>query len=149
MGQNKAAIHAARRAIGLRPSNVYPYLALAHAARNLGRSQEAEEYCCVAVKLAPQLAATRCTYAFILLDTGQLEKAKSEFEQALRLSPNSAENRIGLACVADAEGETREAEDRFQQIIKEFPTSTSAREAYGEFLCKRKRYQEADAQLSR
>lgn len=77
-------------------------------------------------------------------DQGDTQRAKQKLLLALDQAPDWAPAHDAMAYYLENTGELRAAEKYYLQAIQIDPSSGSAQNNYGTFLCKMKRYQEAD-----
>lgn len=82
------------------------FAALAEECRRQGQLQQAIDTCRAGLRHHPEYVSARVTLARALLDLGDQEAAKAEFEQVIRLAPENLAGIRGLAeiCRRPAEG---------------------------------------------
>jgi tetratricopeptide (TPR) repeat protein len=92
-----AAVEEFRRELQISPKHVAARLQIAFEMIKQGRHAEGLPYAEDAVKLAPDLFATRNALGRILLETGEIERAVKELETAVKLAPDSPEMYFALS----------------------------------------------------
>jgi Tfp pilus assembly protein PilF len=98
LGRHDEAVEAARRAAGLEPGNAYRHNRLAWALLGDGRrGVEAEHAARTAVRLSPQEADFRITYAMVMKQLAKTDRARRALRDALALAPDNAVARHELA----------------------------------------------------
>lgn len=80
---------------------------------------------------------------------GQMKTALDEVKQALQADPNLGEAYNLRGLIYGNLGEAGLAEDSFQRALQLGPKDADAMHNYGYFLCRQKRYPEADALFDR
>lgn len=100
----------------------------------------------------PDLAAaakTNVEIGMVLLKKGDPEAAKESFLRALSQAPNSSETWYAMAYYYEFTGNSAEAERDYRRAIALAPRANAgaARNNYGAFLCREKRYKEGLKQV--
>ncbi len=85
--------------------------------------------------------------AVAYLRSGKLDVALQQAKKAVQADPGNGDALNVLALIYEQLGETRLAGRYFARAVKAEPHNSYARNAYGAFLCKQERYQEAIPQF--
>ncbi|NNJ93150.1 MAG: type IV pilus biogenesis/stability protein PilW [Halobacteria archaeon] len=76
--------------------------------------------------------------------TGDLEKSRNRLEKAIMLAPDYAPAHQAIAVLYEQAGDATLAEKHYRKSLSLEPDNGSARNNYGQFLCKAKRFDEAE-----
>ena len=79
------------------------------------------------------------------LNQGQVARAKNKLTHAVKLAPELPEPNSAMAHFLEMVGENKDAERFHQKAIKQASQKGAFYNNYGVFLCRQKRYPEADA----
>lgn len=100
LNRHDEAVEVARRAAELEPANAYRHNRLAWALLGDGRrGVEAEHTARTAVRLDPQEADFRITYAMVMKQLGKTDRARQALLDALAIEPDNAVARHELATI--------------------------------------------------
>jgi type IV pilus assembly protein PilF len=89
-------------------------------------------------------AETNTKLGIRYLQNGDLEKARSRLEKAIEQAPDYAVAHDAIAVLYDQVGETSKAEKHYRESVRLDPKNGNALNNYGQFLCKAKRFSEAE-----
>lgn len=78
------------------------------------------------------------------LQQGDIERAKGKLLTAVNEAPDWAPGQDAMAYFQETTGDTQQAEKYYKQAIAIDPKAGGPQNNYGTFLCRAKRYQEAD-----
>ena len=92
---------------------------------------------------------TRVELGMGYLKVGDTISAKLNMVRALEIDPKSVDAHIGLAHVFQKDGEFDLAEKHFKESLSIKSNNSVARESYGQFLFKQKRYEDALVQYAK
>jgi type IV pilus assembly protein PilF len=76
--------------------------------------------------------------------TGDLDKSRNRLEKAISLAPDYAPAHQAIAVLYEQAGDVTLAEKHYLKSLSLEPENGSARNNYGQFLCKAKRFDEAE-----
>ena len=79
---------------------------------------------------------------------GQLKLAMEKCEKAIALNPKLFDAHSLLALIHEQVGQSQESEQHHKRAVELAPKSGSMNNNYGAFLCRRGRYEEADARFA-
>ena len=94
-------------------------------------------------------AETNTKLGIRYLQTNDLEKARSRLEKAIEQAPDYAVAHDAIAVLYDQVGETAKAEKHYRESVRLDPKNGNALNNYGQFLCKAKRFSEAEDTFKR
>ncbi len=83
------------------------------------------------------------------LREGQYAVALRKLKQGLQADPKNAEAHNVIALLYERLGEARLAEEHYVRAVRFEPENSFVRNAWGSFLCQRKKYAEAEEQFKR
>lgn len=78
---------------------------------------------------------------------GDMQRAKRKLLQALQQEPNSAQALDAMAYYLENTGDSQSANQYYQQAVTVAPKDGKAHNNYGTFLCRSKRYLDADKEF--
>src|SRR5262249_22461099 len=78
----------------------------------------------------------------------QLKLAMEKAEKAVTLNPKLAEGHSLLALIHEQVGQYKESEEHHKRAVELAPKDGNMSNNYGAFLCRRERYEEADARFA-
>jgi tetratricopeptide (TPR) repeat protein len=129
LGQEQplAALHAARAAISITPTDDWAVRLASAALGELGRHDEAVEAAEEAVRLAPRDWRAQAQLAEALTPTKpRLGEATAAAGRALELAPEEARSHIAVGLVAEADGRPRDAAKAFVRALALDPRNGAA-----------------------
>lgn len=97
--------------------------------------------------LAAAKANTRLGIEY--MRTGDLDKSRNRLEKAITLAPDYAPAHDAIAVMYEQAGDVTLAEKHYRKSLSLDPENGSARNNYGQFLCKAKRFDEAEESFRR
>jgi tetratricopeptide (TPR) repeat protein len=127
-GQIREAIGTYERLIASSPNNVTALNNLAWLYQEAGDGR-ARDLARRAHKLAPENPAITDTYGWVLLKSGEVEKALSVLQDAHRAHPDFTSISYHLALALEAAGRRGEAVDMLRRLLRESPDAALAEEA--------------------
>ena len=89
-------------------------------------------------------AQLNTTLGIKYLQAGDFDKSRKKLEKAIQLAPDYAGAHEAVAVLYDQVGETSLAEKHYRRSVKLDPKNGNAQNNYGQFLCKTKRFAEAE-----
>ncbi|MCD8547296.1 MAG: type IV pilus biogenesis/stability protein PilW [Aeromonadaceae bacterium] len=92
-------------------------------------------------------AKTRVELAVGYMKKGDLSQARFNLDKALSMDPRSAEAHLTLAYYYQKVGDTQAADAAYRKLLSLHGSDANAMNNYGVFLCKQKRYDEAERQF--
>ena len=110
-------------------------------------SAEATRNARKAVELNAQLISVRMSLASVYQQTGQLDKAQSEFQRVLEQDPTIIKAQLHLGQVYEAEGRLQLAEDAYKDVISRRPTFWQAYGDLGELYYRQGQFSKAAEQF--
>ena len=78
------------------------------------------------------------------LRTGEMDLSRKRLEKAIKLAPDYAGAHDAIAVLYEQVGERELAEKHYRKSIRLEPDNAGSQNNYGQFLCKAKRYEEAE-----
>lgn len=126
LNRHDAAKVAARRAIGLSPSEARYHNTLGACLWLSGHTDEAVAAVEYAVSLAPGLCESQLNLAAMLETMGRMDRALACYESALRLRPDSPELLLKLGRIHAAHGSRQQASRLFRRALALQPGSAEA-----------------------
>ena len=91
----------------------------------------------------PDAARTNAKLGLAYLEKGYYPQSKARLLSALRDDPHIADGWYSMAYYLEKTGDTKSAEAYYRKALSVDPHSGEAKNNYGVFLCRMKRYQEA------
>lgn len=91
----------------------------------------------------PDAARTNAKLGLAYLEKGYYPQSKSRLLSALRDDPHIADGWYSMAYYLEKTGDAKAAEAYYQKALSVEPHSGAAKNNYGTYLCRLKRYQEA------
>lgn len=82
------------------------------------------------------------------LEQGDVQRAKHKLLQAMDQDAKSAPAQEAMGALMENTGETNHAEKYYQRAVELDPNSGSAHNNYGAFLCRMKRFKDADREFN-
>jgi type IV pilus assembly protein PilF len=82
------------------------------------------------------------------LQQGQLKLAMEKSEKAIALNPKNSEAHSLLGLINEQIGQFKESEEHHKRAVELAPKDGSMNNNYGAFLCRRERFEEADARFA-
>ena len=107
-----------RRRVESDPTSI-AFAALAEEYRRLGRHDEAVETCLAGLQRHPAYLSARVTLGRALIETGDLDSAREQFETVLRSAPENLAAIRGLSQIHDRLGESTEMDPHLAQLMRE------------------------------
>lgn len=95
-------------------------------------------------KYNPKAAAYNVQLGLAYLKQGNRQRAKQKLLKALEEAPDSLETNDAMAYFYENTQDNKKAEMYYQRAIEWHPEAGAALNNYGAFLCREKRYDEAD-----
>lgn len=94
-------------------------------------------------------AETNTQLGIRYLQIGDLEKARNRLEKAIMQAPEYTGAHDAIAVLYEEVGETSKAEKHYRESVRLDPNNGNAQNNYGQFLCKAKRFSEAEDAFKR
>ncbi len=94
-------------------------------------------------------AETNTKLGIKYLQNNDLEKARSRLEKAITQAPDYPVAHDAIAVLYDQVGETSKAEKHYRESVRLDPKNGTALNNYGQFLCKARRFGEAEDAFKR
>jgi hypothetical protein len=113
-----------RRRVEADPASI-AFAALAEEYRRVGRCDEAVETCLAGLQRHPAYLSARVTLGRALIETGNLDSAREQFETVLRAAPENIAATRGLAQIHERLGHTAEMDPHLAQIMREHAESVA------------------------
>ena len=110
-GRYADAITSFEQAAALSPSDLWPYMSMAEAHREIGNPEEAIDALMTAVDLAPWLATSWVYIVEICLEQGWIERARDAVSAGFESGALSKENRDLLEAKIQTAAELRQPQD--------------------------------------
>jgi tetratricopeptide (TPR) repeat protein len=107
-----------RRRVEADPASI-AFAALAEEYRRLGRYEEAVEICTAGLQRHPAYLSARVTLGRALLETGELDSAREQFQTVLRAAPENIAATRGLAQIHERLGHSTEMDPQLAQLMRE------------------------------
>ena len=107
-----------RRRVESDPASI-AFAALAEEYRRLGRYDEAIQTCVAGLKRHPAYLSARVTLGRALVETGDLDGAREQFETVLRTAPENLAAIRGLAQIHVRLGESTEMDPHLAELMRE------------------------------
>jgi len=107
-----------RRRVEADPASI-AFAALAEEYRRLGRYDEAVETCVAGLQRHPAYLSARVTLGRSLVETGDLDSAREQFETVLRSAPENIAATRGLAQIHERLGHSTEMDPHLAQLMRE------------------------------
>jgi tetratricopeptide (TPR) repeat protein len=116
-----------RRRVQADPASI-AFAALAEEYRRLGRHDDAVEICRAGLLRHPAYLSARVTLGRALIETGDLDAAREQFETVLRSAPENIAATRGLAQIHERLGASTETEmdPRLAQLMREHTEAAAA-----------------------
>jgi len=111
-----------RRRVEADPASI-AFAALAEEYRRLGRYEEAIEICTAGLQRHPAYLSARVTLGRALLETGELDSAREQFQTVLRSAPENIAATRGLAQIHERLGHSTEMDPHLAQLMREHAES--------------------------
>jgi tetratricopeptide (TPR) repeat protein len=111
-----------RRRVEADPASI-AFAALAEEYRRLGRYEEAIEICTAGLQRHPAYLSARVTLGRALIETGELESAREQFQTVLRSAPENIAATRGLAQIHERLGQSTEMDPHLAQLMREHAES--------------------------
>lgn len=117
------AIRSYRRAIRIDTSYALAVMSLGYAYSSAGEQEKAVEEMERYIRLVPDAADPRASFADILMRVGRYDEALEQYQKSLELKPDYwySANQIGSICAQ--EGRLKEAEEQFHKGMSSLPES--------------------------
>jgi len=107
-----------RRRVEADPASI-AFAALAEEYRRLGRHDEAVETCLAGLQRHPAYLSARVTLGRALLETGDFDSAREQFEMVLRSAPENIAATRGLDQIHERLGHSTEMDPHLAQLMRE------------------------------
>src|SRR5215471_3708817 len=107
-----------RRRVEADPASI-AFAALAEEYRRLGRNHEAVDTCRAGLQRHPAYLSARVTLGRALIETGDLDSAREQFETVLRSAPENIAATRGLAQIHERLGHSTEMDPHLVQLMRE------------------------------
>ncbi|HUI79031.1 MAG TPA: tetratricopeptide repeat protein [Bryobacteraceae bacterium] len=101
------------------------------------------------VEKNPDDALAKITYAKALLESGDLDGARMQFQDVVKTNPRFVDGYVALADIAFKQGANRDAADRAGDALRLDPNNLRARMLRGSALMRLGQYEEASEVLNR
>jgi tetratricopeptide (TPR) repeat protein len=111
-----------RRRVEADPASI-AFAALAEEYRRLGRYEETIEICTAGLQRHPAYLSARVTLGRALIETGELESAREQFQTVLRSAPENIAATRGLAQIHERLGHSTEMDPQLAQLMREHAES--------------------------
>ena len=147
--QAEAAVKMARAALAVAPRMCTAWVALGHALKAAGRSEEAERAYGHVLRLDGMNALARMGLGELKIATGRPEEAVREFELALKRQPALAPAHLGLGNALAGMGRNEEALERYEQALALKTRLPEAEFAAGFVLARLGKLKEAETRYRR
>lgn len=113
-----------RRRVEADPASI-AFAALAEEYRRLGRYDEAIGTCLAGLQRHPAYLSARVTLGRALMETGDLDSAREQFEIVLRAAPENIAATRGLAQIHERLGHAAEMDPHLAQLMREHTESVA------------------------
>jgi tetratricopeptide (TPR) repeat protein len=144
------AIHSYRQALTIDTSYALAVMSLGYAYSTIGEQERAVEQMEHYIRLAPDAADPRASFADILLRVGRYSEALDQYEKSLVLKPDYWYSMNQIASIYALEGRLEVAEKQFHNGMAAFPESHQSQATHlairGNLNILRGRYKEAAEQ---
>ena len=114
-----------RRRVESDPASI-AFAALAEEYRRQGRFEEAIEACVAGLQRHPAYLSARVTLGRALLETGDLDASREQFETVLRSAPENIAATRGLAQIHQRQGHSSEMDPHLAQLMREHAEAVAA-----------------------
>src|SRR5215471_8291400 len=114
-----------RRRVQADPASI-AFAALAEEYRRLGRNHEAVDTCRAGLQRHPAYLSARVTLGRALIETGDLDSAREQFETVLRSAPENIAATRGLAQINERLGHSTEMDPHLAQLMREHVEAAAA-----------------------
>src|SRR5579872_2098852 len=114
-----------RRRVQADPASI-AFAALAEEYRRQGRYDEAVETCLAGLQRHPAYLSARVTLGRALIETGDLDSAREQFETVLRSAPENIAATRGLAQIHERLGHSTEMDPHLAQLMREHVEAVQA-----------------------
>jgi len=125
-----AALGCYMKAVGADSSYAQAVMSLGYAYSTLGNQQKAVELMQRYIRLAPDAADPRASYADLLVRAGRYDEALEQYRKALELKPDYWYAVREIGTVYSILGRLREAEEQFHRSLALLPPGPESRAAY-------------------
>ncbi|WP_409422452.1 type IV pilus biogenesis/stability protein PilW [Pseudaeromonas sp. ZJS20] len=92
-------------------------------------------------------AKTRVELAVGYMKKGDMSQAKFNLDKALKMDPHNADAYLTLAYYYQKVGDLKAADETYRKLLSLHSADANAMNNYGVFLCKQKRYDDAERQF--
>src|SRR5215472_11943772 len=120
-----------RRRVEADPASI-AFAALAEEYRRLGRYDEAVETCVAGLQRHPAYLSARVTLGRALIETGDFESAREQFQTVLRSAPENIAATRGLAQIHERLGHSTEMDPHLAQLMREHVEAAAAAQPLSE-----------------
>jgi tetratricopeptide (TPR) repeat protein len=143
LGDNEKALALINQALVAAPNNENALAVLFTVFRDLQRFSEAENAIKTLLKIAPENGQHYAQYAFLMLKTLHLKKARTLIAEARCLCPDDVYVKLISLLIATAGGGATEIDHQLSDIIRNYPDKIQTTVAIFAVLERKGRYREA------
>ena len=126
----EAALKSYSRAVEVDTGYALAYMYLGYAYSNLGEQDKALENMQRYIRLAPETADPRASYADLLMRVGRYDEALEQHKAALELKPDYWYSFMQIGNIYAIEGRLKEAEAEFHKSLKYRPSNRTIEAAH-------------------